>query len=273
MHTQNAFGIFSHAKSAQPPANDPWVCFPIHRTFLPLRSSMNPDYILLVLALIGLWTPVSAFCPSSVKAKLTPGARRRDDGLGSLLRSKLNWLDLVRGGACAWLIQNSVFQFEKGQDELALVFTFVKLAILALAVLAQTVRLTSKPCIIGPVFFLSGVTLAVSGPLVGGFALTLAFTLALMLRRLSHLFITAPVCLAVFGVVFGRLGLTTVFNAGLFALPLFLSFALGVRLSFVRRTDEAKANRAVENTAAQRAPAGKNLDASLDTTVAQQRAA
>lgn len=235
---------------------------------------MNPDYILLLLALIGLWTPIYIFSSSSVKTKLRLAIRRRDDGLGSLLRSKLNWLDLIRGVACAWLIQNSVFQFEEGQDELALVFTFVKLAILAIAVLAQTVRIARTSCIIGPVFFLTGVTLAVSGPLVGGFALVLAFTLSLMLRRLSFLFIICPVCLAIFSVVFGRLGLTTVFNAGLFALPLFLSFAMGVRLSFVRRTETSPSALSAAQTASIRvAEDKKNLAASLNAPVAQQRAA
>lgn len=235
---------------------------------------MNPDYLLLLLALIGLWTPAAVFSPSSVKTKLRLAVRRRDDGIGSLLRSKINWLDLVRGGLCAWIIQNYVFHFENGQDELARIFTFVQLAILAIAVLAQTVGIARKPCIIGPVFFLTGVTLAVSGPLVGGLAVALALTLALMLRRLSLLFIIAPLCLAVFGVVFGRLGLTTVFNAGLFAMPTFFSFAAGVRLSFVRRPQPSTAPQAARHVKPLRVSEEKKMAApSLNAPVAQQRAA
>jgi hypothetical protein len=234
---------------------------------------MNPDYVLLFLALLGLWTPAAVLLPSSVKKKLCVGARRRKEGLGPLLRSKLNWLDLARGAGCAWLVQNSVFHFEKGQDELALVFTFVQLAILAIAVLVQAVHFSRKLCIIGPVFFLIGTTFILSGPLVGAFALGLAMAISLMLGRLSYLFVAAPVCLAVFGVVFGRMGLSTVFNAGLFALPAFLAFASGVRLSFVRKTTHSAQRAHAKNSVALPRSAKDNILESEINSPAHQRAA
>jgi hypothetical protein len=196
---------------------------------------MNPDYVLLFLALLGLWTPAAILLPATAKRKLFSNARRRKEEFGALLSSKLNWIDLLRGAGCTWLIQNSVFHFEKGQDELALVFTFVQLAIVAVAVLAQTIWFSRKTCVIGPVFFLAGATCILSGPLVGAFAIGLAIAASLMLGRLSYVFVAAPICLALFGSVFGRLGLSTIFSAGLFALPAFLAFALGVRLTFIRK--------------------------------------
>lgn len=211
---------------------------------------MNFDYLLLALTLIGLWFPSYVFFSSGTKEKLFARSRRRDEGFGALLASPVNWLDLIRSAGCTWLLLNSVFHFEKGQDELALVFTFVRLAILGIAVLLQTACFGRQRSVIGPVFFLTGACLVLAGPAVGGFAVALALTLAMKLRRLSILFLSAPVCLAAFAVIFGQLGLNTIASAGLFSLPPFLAFAFNTRLSFLRRVRTASAPFHAEGTLA-----------------------
>jgi hypothetical protein len=195
---------------------------------------MNFDYLLLTLTVVGLWTPAYVLLPSFTKQKIAH-CRRRDEGIGTLLASPFNWLDLARSTGCTWILLNSVFDFEKGQDELALVFTFVRLAILGIGVLLQTIWFGRQRCVIGPVFFLTGICLVLAGLAVGGFGLALALTFAMKLRRLSFVFLIAPVCLAAFGVFFGQIGLNTVASSGFFALPLFFAFAINTRLSFVRR--------------------------------------
>lgn len=211
---------------------------------------MNFDYLLLALTLIGLWLPSHILFSSATKEKLFARSRRRDEGFGALLASPVNWFDLVRSAGCTWLLFHSVFQFEKGQDELALVFTFVRLAILGIAMLLQTACFGRQRSVIGPVFFLTGLCLVLAGPAVGGFAIALALTLAMKLRRLSILFLAAPVCLAAFSVVFGQLGINTVASAGLFSLPPFLAFALNTRLSFIRRVRTANVPGQPEGTLA-----------------------
>jgi hypothetical protein len=136
------------------------------------------------------------------------------------------------------------------QDELAATFLVVQLAVLFLGVLAQTLWLHRPIRVIGPLFFVSGLTLALSGPLTGGFALVVAFCCALMLGRLSAMFIFVPVGLIGFGFLFGELGVMTAFNAGVYALPAFLAFTFGSRISFVRSTAEVR-DREVQPVSAQ----------------------
>jgi len=200
---------------------------------------MNLDYYLLPLALICLWMPAVVMSSKAVKEKLRQSVRRHEDGFLSLFRSRVNWIDLVRGAAGAWLVQllvqHQTSDFRSGEDDLRWVFTCLQIAILFIGVVMQTVWIDQKARIIGPVFYLTGLTLIASGFKVGSFALILGFACALMLRRLSYSFLVLPVSLAAFGALFHQLGLMTAVNAGLFAFPLVLAFASDTRLSYVRR--------------------------------------
>jgi|GEM_PF-3799671 len=196
---------------------------------------MNLDYLLLPAAIIGLWIPSAVFSSSAIRSKLRQASRRHHDGLFSLARSYLNWIDLARGAGFAWLLTFVLSNVPTGKNELALVYMIAKFAVFAVGVFAQCILIGKPVRIIGPVFYLSGISLVVSGPQVAGFALFLALTCALMFQRLSYAFVFTPVFLILFSKVFGQLGLAVVVNAGLFALPIFLSFAMNVRLSYVRR--------------------------------------
>jgi len=196
---------------------------------------MNSDYVLLGLALIALCVPTAVVLPTSTRERIRRAARRQDDGLLSLLRSPFNWIDLLRGAGGAWLTKSTVFHFSSGQDDLALVFLVAQSLIYLVAVLAQTLWLGSPLRFIGPLFFLTGLTLVVAGVQVGGFALALGITCALMMRRLSLVFLFVPVFLGVFGKLFGQLGLGLIVNAAIFAIPVALAFSFGVRLSYIRR--------------------------------------
>lgn len=196
---------------------------------------MNPDYIMLPLALLCLWIPAVLVSSGIVRDKLRQQVRRHDDGFTSLARNWVNWLDLTRGFAGAWMLQRVITTFSVGQDDLTAAIMMVQLAILAIGVLAQTVWYNQKLLVIGPTFFLVGMTIAICGPQVGAFGLALGFVSSLMLRRLSLSFLFAPVSLVAFGVLFHRFDLMTVFNAAAFTLPVVLAFACGERIAYARR--------------------------------------
>jgi hypothetical protein len=196
---------------------------------------MNPTFLLLPLAILCLWTPSAVLSSAKIREKLRNPIRRRDEGMMSLIRCGLNWVDLARSAFGGWLLQHEVLMFRAGQDDLAMVHTVVQLAVLFVAVLAQTIWIDRPLRIIGPTFFIAGLTLAVCGPMIGGFGLILGFACALMLRRLSLSFIFVPVCLVGFGLLFHKLSTLVLFNAAIFALPTLLAFAFGVRVSYVRR--------------------------------------
>jgi hypothetical protein len=150
----------------------------------------------------------------------------------------MNWFDLLRGAAGAWLIQKPFQDSLSSQDELAPTFLAVQMAVLLVGVLAQILWLRRPIRVIGPVFYLTGLTLALSGPLTGGFALVMGFSCALIFGRLSAVFSLVPASLVAFGFLFHEFSVMTAFNAGAYALPAFLAFSFGTRISFVRRVAE-----------------------------------
>jgi len=195
---------------------------------------MNPDFLMWPLALLCLWTPSAVMFSARVREKLRNPARRRDEGLVSLLRSGANWVDLARGALGGWLVQHEVQGYRAGQDDIAMVFMAAQFGVLLVGVAMQTIWIDRPVRVIGPAFFVTGLTLTTSGPLIGGFALLLGFTCALMLRRLSLGFVFVPASLIAFSALFHEFSATIVLNVLAFALPTVLAFALGVRMAFVR---------------------------------------
>ena len=201
---------------------------------------MNPDYYLLPLALLCLWTPAVVMSSAEIRDKLRQQVRRHDDGFASLMRNWVNWVDLARSAAGVWMLQRVVTTFSVGQDDLATTIMGVQIAVLFIGVLAQTVWFSPKLLPIGPMFYLIGLSLVVCGPMVGCFGLVLGYASALMLRRLSLSFLFVPASLAAFSLLFHHFGLMTVFNALAFALPMLLSFALAERIAYARRPVKAR---------------------------------
>jgi hypothetical protein len=197
---------------------------------------MNLEYLLLPVGVAILVVPTAVICGPRMRTRLDQPARRHNEGLLSLVRCRANWIDLVRGFAGAWLVQKPFQDLVSSQDELASTFIGVQLAVLLAGVLAQTLWIRRPMRIIGPVFFLTGMTLALSGTLTGVFALLLGISCALMIGRLSMVFSIVPAALIGFGILFQDIGVMTAFNAAAYALPAFLAFSFGTRISFVRRT-------------------------------------
>ena len=207
---------------------------------------MNLEYLLLPIGIVLLAVPTTVICGSRMRERLGQPARRRGEGLVSLVRSWINWIDLVRGAAGAWLVQKPFQDSVSSQDELAMTFLAVQLALVFLGVLAQTLWVHRPVRVIGPVFFLTGITLVLSGPLTGGFALVTGFSCALMIGRVSAVFTLVPVALLGFGYLFDELSAVDAFNAAVFALPAFLAFTFGTRISFVRHTARPRVRHARE---------------------------
>jgi hypothetical protein len=206
---------------------------------------MNLEYLLLPAGFVLLVVPTAVICGSGMRTRLDKPARRRNEGLISLLRSRVNWIDLLRGAAGAWLIQKPFQDSVSSQDELATTFLAVQLVLMFVGVVAQTLWLRRPVRVIGPVFFLTGLTLALSGPLTGGFALVLGFSCALMVGRVSAVFSLVPAALIAFGFLFREFSVMTAFNAVAYALPSFLAFTFGTRISFVRSAASFRGRKAV----------------------------
>jgi len=196
---------------------------------------MNTDILLWPIALFCLWTPSAIFFSANVRERLRHPMRRRDEGIGSLLRCYVNWADLVRGALGGWLVYRLVHNYISGEDDTATVYTAVQFAVLSIAAFVQTIWIDRPIRIIGPAFFFTGLTLAVSGISIGGFALILGFTCALMLRRLSLGFLFVPASIVGFSMAFHEFRPIYLLNALMVALPSILTFIFGTRISYARR--------------------------------------
>jgi hypothetical protein len=195
---------------------------------------MNLEYLLLPIGTVLLVIPTALVCGAKMREKLDQPTRHHNEGIWALMRSRMNWIDLLRGAAGGWLVQKPFADNYSAQDELAPTFLAVQMAIMLIGAIAQTVWLRRPVRVVGPVFFLTGLTLALSGPLTGGFALVLGFTCALMIGRISTVFSIVPVAVIGFGFLFRDFGPMNALNAAAYALPAFLAFTFGIRISFVR---------------------------------------
>jgi hypothetical protein len=200
---------------------------------------MTVAYVLLPLGVLLLAVPSTLLTSASVRKKMRNTARRHEFGLTSLARTLVNWIDLFRAAAGAWIIQYALPLGASGQTELSIADLSAQLTIVTLVVVAQTVWLDRPVRIIGPLFFLSGLALVLCGPLVGVFALSLGIGCALMLRRLSLAFFFVPAAIIGFGRLFGRIEIMMFATAASFLLPTILSFGTRSRLAFARRPIEA----------------------------------
>jgi hypothetical protein len=202
---------------------------------------MNLQFVLVSLGIILLAIPTTVLCGAGMRARLNRPVRRFTEGLGPLALSWMNWFDLARGAAGAWLIQHALQDTIASGDELASTFLGIELGVYFLCVLAQTVWIRRPVRIVGPFFFMAGLTLVVSGPLTGGFALVVGLCCALMIGRLSSVFWFVSAGLVGFALLFHRVDLVTAFNALVFLVPAMLAFRFGTRISFMRRPEVEQA--------------------------------
>lgn len=197
---------------------------------------MNLDFLLLPAALLCLWLPSTVVAPSSVRTGLRARARRKRDGLRSLIRSKLNWFDAARAILGTWLLFEHVAFLRPlpGAEELASVLLGIKFAVLLIGTIVQTLWFDDETRVIGPLFYLSGLACVLTTPSVGLPAVVLGVNCALLLRRLRLSFLFVPMALGAMGVLF-RQPVNAAFAAALFMLPGFLAFALDCNPAYVRR--------------------------------------
>jgi hypothetical protein len=209
---------------------------------------MTLAYLLLPVGVVLLGTPGTLMTSSKVLAKMRQTSRRHELGLTSLARAGINWIDLSRAAAGAFIIQYALPLGSAGQTEIFTAYLGAQMAIIALSVVAQTVWLGKPIRVTGPLFYLSGLSIVICGPLVAGLAIPLGVGCALMVRRLSLSFVFVPFCIMSFAILFGSIGLLTVAVALGFLLPSMLSFSANGRIAYARNPKETRAVDRPDNT-------------------------
>lgn len=194
---------------------------------------MNVDPLSLALALLLLWAPIMLLVRQSMRDRLKNPIRNRSATIGRMLLTPLNWIDFVRAGAGTWVLREIALTIDPGVIGLGTLLLVVHAAIFAIGMLLQTIWHDEELIVMGPLFYLAGVSGLLVSWQVALFAILLGVTLAQMFNRLSWLFLVVPVLFLVFSKLFGGLGLSMALAAGLYVLPLLIASSAQTPVAFM----------------------------------------
>jgi hypothetical protein len=143
-----------------------------------------------------------------------------------------NWVDFVRAGLGVYLLSEWAITVDPAQSGAELRALALKGVILAVVLLAQTVRLVRTVQILAPLFYLSGLTIVLGDYLQGCFAVAVGWLFAIGGKNLTYQMPAMAISLAVAGYVLG-LDTPLLLDCVLIFLPLVLSLLFRKRLLFL----------------------------------------
>lgn len=191
---------------------------------------MQIDWIWLGIALLVLLPP--AWLSLELKKTLASLRRSESVGLRGMAQCWQNWLDLLRAGiGTGVLLEMAVWTDTSASGSRANVLV-LQFGILAAGLLAQTIRqnpIATRPeqrwLVVVPAFYLSGISLILSGTGNGIFGVATGWLFALACKNPHYFLPITWIALAAAGYVFGR-SLPLYGNLALLVLPLGVAFVV-----------------------------------------------
>ncbi len=174
---------------------------------------------------------------SDLRRVLTSARRNASLRAVSLVRAWQNWLDLIRASLGTLVVTELAFLPDPTKDSVAkpssLGFTMLAVAVLFQVIRVDTraSRLEQKLQLLGPIFYLCGITWVASG-LSGAFAVFVGWIFAVGSKNPAYQLPAMGIALVVGGYVFG-LSLPLMCNVALIMMPYWGAFVLRKRLVFV----------------------------------------
>jgi hypothetical protein len=186
---------------------------------------MNVHWVFLAGALVLLLCP--GYTPPRIRSMLkrSPNARWPADpaGLASL---PINWIDLARGLCGTFLLLHSFSVKTPHDPKVATQIVAAQAGILALGLIIQTVRKVTEIIVVAPLFYLSGMILIYSDPLVGGAAVAIGWAFGVAARKAQ--LVSFMFCVILFaGHALSARSLSGYAVCALAGLPLVLMFVSG----------------------------------------------
>jgi hypothetical protein len=190
------------------------------------------NWLFLLLA-VGLLLPPPMLAPWLHKYLMKP-RRNVTPAIRSLVSRWQNWADLIRAGVGVYLLTELAIRPTPGVPGAETKCLVFEGTVLTLVLLAQIVRINPGIQLMAPVFYLSGLTLVLSGYTSGGFAVFVGWLFAIGGQNPAYQLPVMGVALAVGGYL---LGLTSplILNSVLIFLPLLLGFLFRRDLLFVAK--------------------------------------
>lgn len=183
-------------------------------------------------AIFLLWFPPSLWIRQSAKRNL---AHQRTAASFDILRASLawqNWADLARSFAGCFLLYGYALEAPEGEEWTLFGW---RAGILLVALLLQTVRRHhGRTYFLAPIFFVWGMTLFLSGPLLAFYGIAAGILVALLADLEWKLPVMAVVVGGV-GYLLAGVKLPLILNAVLIVFPLLIAFCGRGHLVFLTR--------------------------------------
>ncbi|MEX2380776.1 MAG: hypothetical protein WD490_00180 [Opitutales bacterium] len=197
---------------------------------------MIPNFLFLLLALALLFLPVTLFYSTSVQRVLSRQYRSDEFKLKEFFLAWQNGLDLIRGFAGTYILVNWVLPLEPVADEKVTSGHIWAAAILTVAVLIQTVRFRRRLYLLAPVFFLWGITVALSPAPPAFYAIALGLITVVMSNNIELNFPVMTVVLGVSGFFLSGADVLVAINCALILLPYLIMLGSKRSMAFFMRT-------------------------------------
>jgi len=190
-------------------------------------------FFLIIAALLLLPPP---YLSRTQKKSILDPRRHSSTRFGALFGAWQNWTDLIRALAGTVILLKLAISIAPEIKGAGTRGVLVEAVVLGLGCLIQVVRVGryvySGIQFLGPIFYLTGVTMALAGPYVGGFAVFTGWLFALGGGNIAYQIPVMAVALGVGGVFFG-LSLDVILNGALIFAPLILEFLFRKRLLYI----------------------------------------
>jgi hypothetical protein len=146
-----------------------------------------------------------------------------------------NWADLLRAGVGTFLLMQHSLEFDPETAGAANKALMIEAGVLVSAVLCQSISFAEQLKFIAPIFYLSGVTVALAGYQVGGFAVFVGWLFALGGKKPGYQLPMMAIGLGSAAYTLGMLDLNVILSGGLIIIPMFLGFMSKQSLSYMAR--------------------------------------
>jgi hypothetical protein len=178
---------------------------------------MTIDWIALLPAILLLWFPTPI--GRRIRWQLHDVRHWFPSNFANTMSTWINWVDLLRALVGAWVVMHTAVRpGPQGNGAVVL-----QGSVLGIGVLMQTVRYWKGVVFVSPLFFLSGVTLALPGWEMQAFAVFVGWLFGFAAKNAHYVLPAMMAGLGAGGYLLNGFGLPLFMNIGLIALPLFLS--------------------------------------------------
>ncbi len=167
------------------------------------------------------------------------------NGIGGLFRAWQNWIDLLRAGAGTYALLHLSMTATTKADGVPFIVFLIKVAVLAVAVMMQTIRFGDGLNFFAPIFFLSGLTLMLPGYTEGGFAFVFGWAFAIGGKNARYQLPVMGVALAIIAPLLGNLSQLFMLNLALIFAPFLASTLFRKRMLLMSRGVKIPAEEAI----------------------------